>query len=258
MSNDPLLLIDGDEVVYRIAAALEHEVQWDEQNWVLYSNADAVFDEVKAHMGRLFERFGTERHVLAFTGSGNFRKVLVDPTYKNNRAGKRKPLCYGTVRERCDLSFHTMVRPGLEADDVLGILATKPGAGRKIICGQDKDFKTVPAEVWNGKDLLRSYEADRFHMLQTLCGDAADGYKGCPGIGPAKAVKILADENGYDLHEYEDTWPKVVKAFYDADYGYDYALSQARLARILRWEDWDQEKQEPILWTPPPSPDCQK
>jgi DNA polymerase-1 len=28
------------------------------------------------------------------------------------------------------------------------------------------------------------------------------------------------------------------------------ALRQARLARILRWTDWDNKKKEPILWTP--------
>ena len=29
------------------------------------------------------------------------------------------------------------------------------------------------------------------------------------------------------------------------------AIKQARLARILRNEDWDAVKKEPILWTPP-------
>ena len=28
----------------------------------------------------------------------------------------------------------------------------------------------------------------------------------------------------------------------------DYALTQARLARILRASDWDNKKKEPILW----------
>ena len=31
----------------------------------------------------------------------------------------------------------------------------------------------------------------------------------------------------------------------------DLALINARLARILRFTDWDSEKREPILWTPP-------
>lgn len=242
----PLLLIDGDEVVYRTAAALEREVQWDEQHHVLYSNADAVFAEVKAHMDRLFERFGTERHVLAFTGSGNFRKTLVDPTYKSNRTGQRKPLCYAEVRERCGVCFHVMSRDLLEADDVLGILSTKPNKERKIVCGQDKDFKTLPTEVWNGKDLLDyTQEADYWWMYQTLAGDNADGYKGCPGVGAVKAEKILSQAG-----KLSDWWELVLGAFYKADYGYDYALSQARLARILRWPDWDGDRQQVRLWTP--------
>ena len=30
----------------------------------------------------------------------------------------------------------------------------------------------------------------------------------------------------------------------------DDAIQQARLARILRWEDWDKDKGEVILWHP--------
>lgn len=245
MSTSPLLLIDGDEVVWRIASVFERETQWDEQNWVLYSNADAVFNEVCAHMDRLFERFDTRRHVLAFTGSNNFRKTL-DATYKASRAGNRKPLCYGEVRERCGVTFHTMVRPQLEADDILGILATKPGQDNPIICGQDKDFKTVPCQVWDGKDLWDySEEADYWHMFQTLVGDTTDGYKGCPGVGPVKAEKILRSDSGAST-----LWGRVVDAYEAIGLSKEVALTQARLARILRWSEWDQENQEVILWTP--------
>jgi hypothetical protein len=31
------------------------------------------------------------------------------------------------------------------------------------------------------------------------------------------------------------------------------ALRNARLARILRWDDWDRKKKEPILWRPRPA-----
>jgi DNA polymerase-1 len=83
-------------------------------------------------------------------------------------------------------------------------------------------------------------------MFQTLVGDTSDGYKGCPGVGKVKAEKLLIDamENGVPL------WT-VVKAQYEAkDLTEADALTQARLARILRWSDWDNEKKEPILWTP--------
>jgi len=81
---------------------------------------------------------------------------------------------------------------------VMGILATKPGNREKypslIVISQDKDMKTLPATVWNGKDLVTytEAEADYWHMYQTLVGDAADGYKGCPKVGPVKAEKLLA------------------------------------------------------------------
>jgi DNA polymerase-1 len=61
-------------------------------------------------------------------------------------------------------------------------------------------------------------------------------------MGPKKAEKLLAEA---------PSWAPVVKAFTDAKLTADDALKQARLARILRWDDWDKEKKEPILWTPP-------
>jgi DNA polymerase-1 len=243
--TEPLLLIDGDEIIWRVAAALEKETQWDEQNWVLWSNAEEVWQEATAAVARLFDRFGSQRHALAFTGRNNFRKTI-EPTYKANRTGKRKPMCYAVLRERCLETFNCVSHEGLEADDVMGILATKPGAQRRIICGQDKDFKSVPCEHWDGKDLVSysSDEADLAHLMQTLTGDAADGYKGCPGIGPAKAAKVL--EKG-------PFWCEVVNAYRKAGLNEAEALTQARLARILRWTDWDSENRKPILWTPPSS-----
>ena len=41
-----------------------------------------------------------------------------------------------------------------------------------------------------------------------------------------------------------------MKAFADKDLSEDVALLNARLARILTAEDYDFEKQQPILWNP--------
>ena len=77
--------------------------------------------------------------------------------------------------------------------------------------------------------------------MQTLTGDPTDGYKGCPTIGAKRAEAILGSR---------PAWSLVEAAFIKQGLTREDALLQARMARILRWSDWDQEKREPILWEP--------
>jgi 5'-3' exonuclease len=253
-----LLLIDGDEFIFRATAALEREIKWDEDNHVLYANEAQAWDNLKGMLRRIFERFETDAHWLCFTTSPNFRTVLIDPTYKNNRVASRKPMCYAALRERVEGAYNVRAVPGLEADDVMGILATMPSKRQRIIVSQDKDMKTIPTTVWDGKDLhvIGEIEADYKHMFQTLVGDTSDGYKGCPKVGPVKAEKILAKAHD-DCGDYgccpdnPPLWPRVVATYKKYGLTETDALTQARLARILRHSDWDNEKKEPILWTPP-------
>jgi DNA polymerase-1 len=251
-----LLLIDGDEFLFRACAAVEKEVKFNvilgEVDWneppihVLGSNpvqAREVLDEM---IERIFERFGTRNHAMCFSSPPNFR-YGVDPTYKNNRANSRKPLCYVELREQVENDFKCRAFPGLEADDVMGVLATHPKTVREsqpIIVSQDKDMQTIPTQVWRQGELMTISEAqaDYYHLYQTLVGDTSDGYKGCPGVGKVKAEKLLTGIT--------QRWPIVLEAFLKANLTEQDALTQARLARILRWSDWDNEKKQPILWSP--------
>lgn len=247
-----VLLIDGDQFVFKAAIAVEKETQWDDQNHVLYSNYNEAWDCLEGMLDRIFDRFETKEHALCFTAEPNFRKTI-DPTYKAGRS-PRKPLCYARMREAVESKYTCVSMSGLEADDVMGILATKPGRTQRIIVSQDKDMRTIPTTVWNGKDTyhVTPVEADYFHMYQTLIGDTSDGYKGCPGVGPKKAEALLRKEGG-DLNytaPVKDMWPRVLAAFNKMGLTEADALQQARLARILRFSDWDGKKKEPILWTP--------
>lgn len=245
-----LLLIDGDQFVYKATAALERETRWDDYNHVLYSNVVECWDTLQGMLKRIFERFDSTDHVLCFSAAPNFRQTI-DPTYKGHRS-PRKPLCYAELRERVDSEYTVRAMPGLEADDVMGILATKPMKAQRIIVSQDKDMRSIPTTVWDGKDLHRvsEREADYFHLYQTLIGDTSDGYKGCPGIGPKKAEELLKTVWMGDCRRMDLWWKFVVAAYEKCGLTEADALIQARLARILRWSDWDSEKKEPKLWTP--------
>ena len=245
MADSTVLLIDGDQYLYRSCAAVETEIRWDDENHVLYSNIEEAWELITESIKALQHLFDTKDYVLCLTGPDNFRKKI-DPTYKGHRIN-RKPLCWADCRARLIEAYNTMELPHLEADDVMGILATKPGStDTKIIVAMDKDMKTVPAHVWNGKELCQYDEeqADYWHMYQTLTGDSSDGYKGGPGVGPGKAEKVRK------VAPPQSGGEQGVGCYTRAGLTEEDALVQARLARILRWSDWDSEKKEPILWQP--------
>jgi DNA polymerase-1 len=168
-----------------------------------------------------------------------------------------------------------MVRPRLEGDDILGILATwQKVRGEKVIVSIDKDMKTIPGLYCRDLDAgiveVSEEEADNWHLIQTLAGDQTDGYPGCPGIGMDRAAKAILEPTILVPYEHEltrgprkgeieiryreeptdDKWQAVVTRYAAAGLSEEVALMNARVARILRASDYDFKNKRPILWTP--------
>lgn len=259
MTERPLktvLLIDGDQFLYKSCVAVETEIRWDEENHVLYANREEAWELMQGSIRKVQEALGVQECRLAFTVGDSFRKGLYEP-YKASRAGVRKPLCFADVRELAKAQWPSYEYPGLEADDVLGIWATRGGID-PIIVSDDKDLKTIPGRLYRqGKlETISEDSANSWWMYQALVGDTADGYPGCPKIGPVKAENLLQEalDGLGSMQLTKDTipylWPAVVGAYEKVGLTADDALLQARLARILRASDWDAQKKEVILWTP--------
>jgi DNA polymerase-1 len=242
--SKPLLLLDGDLIIFRNAIACEREVKWDDENWVLQLNEDNAWSNIQAAIEGYKTKLKSDRVVLVFSEGRSFRYGLT-PDYKANRKDTRKPLGYSALVARAKEAYTSSSFSNLEADDVMGILSTKPGKAKRIIVSDDKDMKTIPGLLYRQGELteVREGDADYWHLYQTLIGDTADGFPGLPGCGPKTAEKILSVSPG-------DRWGAVVEAFSAKGLTEEDALLQARLARILRWSDWNSEKKEPILWTP--------
>lgn len=174
-----------------------------------------------------------------------FRRHIF-PAYKGERT--EKPDEYWRVVEHLEGIYPSVELPYLEADDVMGIL-TGEKQFDNIIVSSDKDMKTIPGRLYNPhartKKVITKASADNFWMTQTLMGDATDGYKGCPKIGAKTAEKILAQCSSLD-----SMWLSVVETYRAKELDTEYALTQARLARILRPEDYDMDTQEIKLWHP--------
>jgi DNA polymerase-1 len=236
------LLIDGDIIVYRYASTVEHEVDWGDDVWSLWSDAKEAKQLILQYLEHLVEMTAADDFIFCFSDKDNFRKAIL-PTYKSNRKGKRKPICYKGVKAWIESMYQHKTISNLEGDDVMGILATNGSIeGETVIVSEDKDMKTIPCLLWRNAELERISEeqADYFHLYQTLVGDTTDGYGGLRGVGDKRATTLLE----------EPTWETVVGAYEKAGYTEEDALVQARVARILRASDFNADKQEPILWTP--------
>jgi len=233
------LLVDGDIVAYQAATAKEHSVDWGNGLWTLHSFADEVYDYAASMIDRLVTEAGCSKALVLLTDGTVFRKEI-DPEYKANRIGKRKPVCLPQVRKMMVDSMKTKTTDGLEADDLIGIFATK-SPDEYIVWSPDKDLRQIAgSHLIDGEVITITQEqAERSFWMQVLTGDTADNYKGCIGIGPVKAEKILDADDGLT------TWQKVVKAYEKAGQTEEDAIVTARLAHILTYQTKD------IVWSPP-------
>lgn len=240
------LLIDADWLLYAACAACECDIRWDEWIHTLHLEPADVHSFVGDRVAHWKELTGHQQIVMCFSDSPSFRFDLY-PEYKANRIGKRKPLGLRDLRRWIEQHYETRTMIGLEADDVLAILATNGSYRDPIIVSPDKDMRTVPCQLLarDAVETVSEAEAARSWMMQTLTGDQSDNYPGIKGCGPVKADKILGAEA--DLGK---MWALVVDAYRKAGLTFSDALLNARLARILRCGDYDCVSGEVRLWDP--------
>lgn len=278
------LLIDGDVIAFTAASAVQ-KLHEDSFGWVQpFANrqeGEAVVDNM---IQGLLSGFSTKSfEVVLSDPKENWRKQVL-PTYKSSRAepfaGAVRPLLLAILKEYLVTKYGAYFWPELEADDVLGIKSTEPCDDLRIICGKDKDFKTIPGHYhclrdYDGRGNPRvlevgPWEAVRFHMFQTLAGDAVDGYAGCPGIGKTRAEELLSNPvllrpipgvktSGKNKGEAttkwvseptRDYWGMIVSHYRKAGQTEADALTMARVANILQNDQYNRETQEITLWTP--------
>ena len=239
------LLLDADILACQFAYAYEASRGWDANGSLDMDDASWAISGFDSAVERILSETGTENVLLCFTSRGNFRYSVL-PTYKFNRRGKPKPVLLDALIEHAWEVWECKAMDCLEADDVMGIMATR-SPGCYVIATIDKDLKQIPGIQYNWKEErvkdVKSSEADYWFYFQVLTGDSTDGYAGCPGIGVCRARTVLKGVT-------EDPWARVVAAFESRGLTEEDALVQARVARILRADDYDFQERQPILWSP--------
>lgn len=236
------LLIDADYIVYKCCAATESEIDWGDDVITVTSRFSEAYEYVERELLNIANDLGHfDDSILFFSDSANFRKSLY-PDYKGHR-NRKKPCGYKRVINKLKEDYHVVVMPTLEADDALGIYATKePG---HIICSPDKDMRQIPGDLYDLTQEVVEITPEmgrRWHLVQTLAGDQTDGYAGVPGIGVKRAEALLTEKGA--------TWNTVLEAFLDKGLTEEDALMNARLAKILQVEDYDFANQTVRPWTP--------
>lgn len=251
-SSQRKLLVDGDIVAYQISAACETPIKWDDDTWTLHASETESIERLVNLIENYKEILLCDNVVVALSDKDNFRKE-VSPLYKFSRKSTRKPLTYKPLKDFMETKYETITMKNIEADDVLGILATTDDGFEKVILTKDKDLRTIPSSVYFMKNepmsLIEEIDQDTadFNFLkQTLSGDRTDGYGGCPKVGDKTAEKLLMPHKG----NFEKMWEVVVKEFKKHNFTLSQIIDQARLARILRNGEYDYQKQKPILWRP--------
>ena len=257
MTKLTTLLVDADQIFYQHTSAHQYEQSIDHtgDHWLFEGDTYLITDVAAARLAitRNLENlsYGYDDVILCFTSTPNFRHSVYSP-YKGGRLKKRKPVGYWDLIVDFEQSprWQTKKIPGLEADDVMSILATHPkhlATSDMYIYSQDKDMLQVPVTpIFRGGVTAMSTdaEANHFRWTQTLTGDATDGYPGLKGYGPKKADAYLDEFIGQPEDVYESA---VVSAYLDAGFTAEYAYSQINCALILRAHEYDFKNKQPKL-----------
>ncbi len=222
-----LYLIDGHALAYRAYYAITAGMS-DRMQTKTGEPTAGVFGFANVLM-RLLEQEKPEYLAVAFDTGKTFRNELF-PDYKATRAKMPDDLRpqIERIRQMID-AFHLprLEKEGVEADDVLGSIATQAveqGLGVKIITG-DRDLlqlvndriivnlpgsRLADAKNYSAADVKEylGVEPEQVVDYKALVGDTSDNIPGVPGIGPKTAVNLMQTYHTLDaLYQHLDEIP---------------------------------------------------
>ncbi|HEY3293831.1 MAG TPA: DNA polymerase I [bacterium] len=211
--SDRLFLIDGSAQMYRAHFAFIRNplrTSRGEITSAIYGFLTSLFNlienEKPSHMAIVFD-----------TPAPTFRHKTL-PTYKATRQKMPDELVsqLGRLYQVLESTgIRIISRPGWEADDVIGTMATdaeQEGFEVVMVTG-DKDYQQLVTEkvrMWNAKPdgvVLMGPEEVQQHFgvppekvvdVLALTGDTSDNVPGAEGIGPKTAVKLITEYGSLD------------------------------------------------------------
>lgn len=215
-----IALLDGDIVAVRSAAIFDAKDGHEED--LLYAIVRKIIREwtlaASADDFRICMSLGKSFRYEAY------------PQYKSNRKAP-KPRGTDEAKEYLRENYTCLEYATLEADDIMGILATEPETPEtRIIVSTDKDMLQLPAwQVNPDKDRFPHRPSDddthRMLMYQWTCGDPGDGYPGIPKFGESRFNKWYSRHSPV-FHLYEQ-WGQTL----------EHCVAMRKCAKLLQWEE---------------------
>jgi len=270
------LLVDADTVVFAAASVCQYAddilaeemystKEWEEivtnpqydatEGCIWEVDVDRVVEAATNRLLEIQEATETKDIVLYFTSGKNFRHE-VHSMYKANRTGRYPPKLLECKQEMLK-HFNGEICTNIEADDaVVYLKRTMPD--KFVLAAVDKDvYRSVAGKHFNyytstkyniGMKWVETTkeEAEIFPYIQCLTGDSTDNIRGCPGIGPKRALQILAKATTP-----RERWEAVVKAFESKKLTVKDAIRDMRLVNMHQVTRKDDGSWEWLPWTQP-------
>ena len=275
------LLIDGDLIAYEASSAAEmvdegHEIR----------SFDYVIDYIDNSIHRICEAVGVDSPTAIYlTGRNNFRyDIATVKPYKGQRKNKPKPHYLEAARKYMEGEHLAEVVHGMEADDMLGIVASEHEPDDVCIASRDKDLRQIPCWQYSWESglqpewgpllvdpigdidvkyvdkVLLNGEKSRaikkiwgtglkWFYTQCIVGDSTDNIPGLPGKGGALAYELLNEAESED-----QMFERVLGAYRDkyAEEAEERLLEQGRLLWMCRELDGESA----VMWEFPNDEVC--
>lgn len=245
--NDKIALVDADTVAFAACSVHEYNYYDIESASEKYDiNIDTALEHALEKVQQILDSTGCQDAELYFTSGMNFR-YTVDPSYKSNRIGMRKPQGLSEVKVKLLDHYNGKICLEYEADDIVAYLK-KTNPDKYILCAVDKDvLHSVPGTHFNyysntkfniqpGFINTDSYEAMIYNYKQAIMGDTNDGIPGIKGMGKAKVAKLFRP----GLSDYE-AWEIVKREYERAGLSALDAMTTMQLVSVHQLVDEDGE-----------------
>ena len=205
----PLILIDGSNWLFRAYHALPPLTSPDG------TPTGAVFG-MRNMLTRLIKDYAPQNLAVVFDPPGKTFREDIYPEYKANRGATPDDLVvqFPLVVELCQaMGLKVLQIPSVEADDVIGTLATQAAASGQdvLIVTGDKDMAQLVTAQVHLLDTMKNRRMDPAGVFEkfgvkpeqivdylALMGDASDNIPGVPGVGEKTAAKLIAEHGSLD------------------------------------------------------------
>jgi len=225
-----LVIVDGNAILHRAFHALPPLTTKDGEP------INAVYGLVSMLLRVITDIKPTHITVTFDEKEKTFRQIEL-PTYQAQRPQMMDELSsqFSKAREFLKAAnIPVYSKPGFEADDVIGTIATKPQTNTindvVIVTGDRDQLQLVNdkkniklympvAGLINAKLFGEAETVERMGVpptqiadLKALTGDASDNYFGVPGIGPKNAITLLTKYKNYkEIYKHLDEIPNKVR-----------------------------------------------